>query len=106
MQSDLRWLDRQPANQHLIHDDAERVDVRPRVDVYPRRFSLLRTHVRRSSNWNTGGSHVCLLSEVKTECFCYPEVNDLGLRFSVELCNKDVGRFQIAVNDSFLMCML
>jgi len=47
-----------------------------------------------------------LISELKAQGFRYPEVDDLGAGLPVRFGDKDVGRLEIAMDDSLLVRML
>ncbi len=95
---------RGPAADEVIHHRAKRVDVRAPVDAFPLR--LLGGHVGRSSDDDARRRHVRgrLLVLVRSwhrfvliDVFCEAPVDDDRL---AEGTDKDVGRFQIAMQDA------
>ena len=100
----------QRACQNLIKNNAERVDVRPRIQLLHTMHRLLRTHVRIRG----AGSipHSCLEERIaqftvrRVQRLGYAEVDDLRHRSSVLFMHQNVRRLQVAMKDAFLMCMM
>ena len=104
---------RPSSRQHLEEDAPERPDVGPLVHLVPTR--LFRAHIRRGSDNPPFGTPIeraggMLGSRVGTEKhdrFCQSEIEHLGSEIAAgrpggpRVLQDDVGRFQIAMDDSF-----
>ena len=102
----LVGVEGQGAGEEDVEDDAEGVDVGTRVDV-GHAGGLLGAHEARSANECAG---LCKEREIGSglgsDGFGDAEVNDAGNRLAIEFSDKDVGRFQVAMDDGFLMGVL
>ncbi len=90
---------RRPSGEHLVEQDAERIDVRGRPDRSCLSDHLLRGHVARSPEPRTAQRQGLPFVEVPRQ----PEIGDLGRAIGRE---QDVGRLQVAVHDPAPVCHL
>ena len=89
------------AGEQLVHQYAQRVDVRARVDVALER-GLLGTHVgRRADELSFDRDRV--LGQRPVDRLGDAEVDDLGARPSVDLDHDHVGGLEVAVDDALLV---
>ena len=94
------------ARQQLVEQHAQRVDVRPRVDVQAAHLGLLGAHVlRRADHLGVAGEER-LLGEPLVGGLGDAEVDDLGHGLAVVQRDQDVGRLDVAVDDSLLVGVL
>ena len=99
-------VERQRANEQLVQHDPERIHIASSVDVYRAWFGLLRTHVLRRPHEPAEFRDQRLLREGLSDCFSDSEVDDPWHGMVINLGHEHVRGLQVAMNDSFLMCML
>ena len=97
---------RTPDCQQFVQQHAQRVDIAACVDVQPAHLGLFGAHVQRSADHlGKAGKHRPL-GELLTGRLGHSEVDDLWHRSAIVQGDQHVGWFQIAVNNSFGVCML
>src|SRR5262249_28222648 len=84
----------------------ERIDVGARVDVGARRFGLFGTHVFRRTDKLVLLGVQRVIRQATCDRFRYSKVNDLGRSPAIDHRHQYVAGLDVAVNDSFLVCML
>jgi hypothetical protein len=96
---DRLGVDGQVTGEHLVHDDAQGIDVRGGADHGAGAAGLFRAHVRRRAHDQTGGRLV-LAAHGRIEQFGHAEVEDLDDRARGAFDDEDVVRLEIAVDDA------
>ena len=99
-------VERQGADQQLVENDAERVDIGGRVDVQLGRLGLLGAHVLRRPDEPSLLGEEGLAGERLADRLRHAEVDDLGDGRSFFERDQDVRGLQVAVDDALLVCML
>ncbi len=86
-------FERNPPREHLIEDDAERINIRSAVDVFP--FDLLRAHVFGRADYHLLTGDSSFLGRPGN-----PEIHDSDVPLAVD---HDVRGFEVAVDDAETM---
>ena len=94
------------AAEQFIEKDAERIDIAASIDVDATHLGLLGTHVGRCADQHAARSKDGLVGQAATGGLGDAEVDDLGLRFTFGHADQDVGRLEVAVDDTLLMGVL
>src|SRR5581483_4086858 len=99
-------IERRTSGQQHVKHHTQRVDVGASVHILSDGVTLLRAHV-------TGGSHKCPnpglkrgTADARVDCLCQSKVDDPGDRLAVHLCNQDICRLQVTMDDCLLVRML
>ena len=95
------------AGEQFVEQHAERVDVGAGVDVQSAHLRLLRTHVGgRAHELIKGGEQGFVREPLIVRGLGQAEINHLGHRHVVVLRDENVRRFEVAMDDAFLVRVL
>jgi hypothetical protein len=94
-----------PGQEH-IENDTQRVHIGARINVAHIGVGLLGTHVPRRPHENAYLSELGLDASLWRDCLRQPEVDDPRSGLSVYFDNQNIGRFQITMDDGFLVGVL
>ena len=106
VQSDSSQIEGWHTHQQLVKQDAERVDVGARINILTRRQGLFRAHILRSSDERSHAREHSVRGQLVGERLGYAEIDNLRCRPAIHLGDQNVRRFQVAVDDGFLMRVL
>ena len=102
----LAGIERRPARQQFIKQDPQAVDVGARINVQAGHLRLLRTHIRRRADELLEGGEERLVRERPGSGLGDSKINNLWDRHAVVDGDEDVGRFDIPMDDAFLVRVL
>ena len=102
----IRGLERQRAGEQLVQHDAERIDVRARVDIERRELRLLRAHVLRRADQVTDHRVRAARLLVERHGLGDAEVDHLGARPAVDLRDQQVAGLEVAMDHALLVRVL
>ena len=91
------------ADDDLVEQRAERIDVGPCVDVLPAQFRLLGTHVLGRADQLPQFCHHSPICRLPVDRLGHTEVDDLGHRSVALGGDQDVGRFDVTMDDRLLV---
>ena len=97
---------RRHARQQLVEQHAQRIDVRPRINVQAAQGRLFRAHVGRRADHVLEAGEERLLRQLLPQRLGHAEINHLGHRLAVMQRHQHVARLDVAVNDALLMRVL
>src|SRR5262249_31336949 len=97
---------RRRTGQELVEQDAQRVNVAPRVDVLVVGLRLLGRHVFRRADDGTEAGEQRGVGEPLPGGLGHAEVDYFHNRLAVEQGDQDVARLEVAVNDALLVGVL
>jgi hypothetical protein len=93
------------ADQQLVENDTQGVDVGPRVDVHRRGVGLLGGHVHRRAD-DRSGVLQALVGQVEFRGLGDAEVDDLRGGPAVDFGDEDIAGLEVAVDDPLLVGVL
>ena len=102
----LAFLERRRAGQEFVQEHAQRVNVRPRVDVERSHLGLLGAHVLERAHGHSQLGEHRLFRQPVVDRLGDAEVDHLRHRLAVGERHQHIRRFDVAVDESFLMGML
>src|ERR1035438_9873801 len=105
----VKWkflVERRCAYQQFVKNDAEGINVGARIDIGAAIVGLFRAHVAWCSNDDAYTSSQRELFRARFHGFRQTEINDFGHRPAVLFGDQNIGWFQIAVQNGFLVRML
>lgn len=94
------------SDEDLVEKCAERIDVASRVGGAAVDVHLFRARVGRCADERVLDGDQRSIGEGSADRFGDAEIDQLRQRRAALPCDQDVGRFQVAVNDPFLMRVL
>ena len=100
------FVKRRRAGEQLVQQHAQRIDVAARIDIQAAQLRLLGTHVHRRPDHLAVAGVDRLVGQVVMQGLGHAKVDDFDDRAMIGHRDHDVGRFQVAVDDPFLMGML
>ncbi len=99
-------IERRSAREQLVKQHTERVDVAASVDIHSTHLSLLGTHIGRCAHELPKLSEERLVGKASLGGLGDTEIDHLRCGAATVGGYQDVGGFDVAVNDAFLMRVL
>src|SRR6266566_3558244 len=102
----MRRVERRLTGEQFVEQHAKRVEVAAGVNIQLAHLGLLGTGVSRGADESLEFGKERLVSQPPLDGLGDAEVYDFGHRQTIVECDQNVGRLDVTVNNSLLVCML